>query len=385
LSNTILLRGAKQLLSLRGPAGPRRGNAVRDLAIIEDGSLLIRDGKIVHIGSTRRLENLKEAREALEIPAHGRVVMPGFADPGLNFGLRKRGEAQRSLKKKKPAELYAEALELLRACMQHGTLAAELKVNAEPEDPRSAISVLRQLSKLHSQYLTAVNTWSVNGTLPRDGDFTKILEVIARRKLAHFIELHSSGGPFDDEILKRIQNAELALKLYWPGGRPEQLEHLLARLRPLSVFCSHTLSMEEIAVLANHPALVVFSPGKNALDGPPVDSIRGLLDAGGAIALSSGYDPDHSPSFSMQMMIALAVFRLRLTAEEAITAATINAACAFGVGNHSGSLEAGKRANVLILDVSDYRDLPRQFGINHVAMAIRDGTIVFNRTRWRTT
>ena len=386
MSNTILLRGARQLLSLRGPAGPRRGDAVRDLAIIEDGSLLIRDAKIIHVGSTRRIENLKEAREAAEIPAHGRVVMPGFADPGLHFGLSRRGDAQRSSKrKKKPAELYAEALELLRACMQHGTLAAELKVNAELDDPRSAISALRQLSKLHSQYLSAVNTWSIHAALTSNGDFRKTLEVIARRKLAQFIELHSVEGPLDDEVLKPIDDAELAVKLYWPGGPADQLEHLLARLRPLSVFSSHPLSAQEVAVLANHPAVVVFSPGKDALDGPPVDSIRRVLDAGGAVALSSGYDPDHSPSFSMQMMIALAVFRLRMTAEEAITAATINAACAFGAGDTSGSLEAGKRANVLLLDVSDYRDLPRQFGINHVAMAIRDGAIVFNRTRWRTT
>jgi imidazolonepropionase len=72
-----------------------------------------------------------------------------------------------------------------------------------------------------------------------------------------------------------------------------------------------------------------------------------------------------------------------LTAEEAIAAATINAAYACGCGETAGSLECGKRANLLVLDISDYRDLPRQFGVNHVEIAIRDGAVVFSRNRWK--
>lgn len=85
----------------------------------------------------------------------------------------------------------------------------------------------------------------------------------------------------------------------------------------------------------------------------------------------------------MQMALSFAVLHLRLTIEQAITAATINAAHAAGVGHLTGSLEAGKRADILILTLSDYREIPRQFGINHVGMAIREGNVVFNRTRWR--
>jgi imidazolonepropionase len=83
------------------------------------------------------------------------------------------------------------------------------------------------------------------------------------------------------------------------------------------------------------------------------------------------------------MSVALAVARLGLTTEEAFTAATINAAHAAGCARVTGSLEFGKQADVLILNVSDYREVPRQFGINHVEMAIRQGSIVLNRSRWK--
>ena len=85
----------------------------------------------------------------------------------------------------------------------------------------------------------------------------------------------------------------------------------------------------------------------------------------------------------MQMSIALAVTRLGLTVEEAITAATVNAAMAIGCGEVTGSLEVGKQADLLVLNVPDYREIPEQFGMNHVAMVFRSGNMVINRTRWR--
>jgi imidazolonepropionase len=110
---------------------------------------------------------------------------------------------------------------------------------------------------------------------------------------------------------------------------------------------------------------------------------RSLVDSGAAVALSSGYHSISAATFSMQMAIALGVTRLGLNAEEAITAATINAAHALGCANKTGSLEAGKNADILVLNVSDYREIPAQFGINHVVMAFRNGNMVLNKTRWR--
>ena len=80
MGRPILVRGARQLLTLRGPAGPRRGSDLRNPGVVQDGSVLIVDGLIREVGPTRRVENLAAARGAVEINATGRVVMPGFVD-----------------------------------------------------------------------------------------------------------------------------------------------------------------------------------------------------------------------------------------------------------------------------------------------------------------
>ncbi|MGH9621926.1 MAG: amidohydrolase family protein [Bryobacteraceae bacterium] len=376
----ILLRGAKQLLTLHGPAGARRGAALEDLSAIEDGAVLICDGKIAHVGMTRRIENLKEARDALDIAVHGRVVMPAFCDPGLNLGLEPAGEMKR---RKRPAELSAEAQQLMRACRHHGTLTAAWKASADAADFHADLAVLRQLARIAEESREIVQTWRV-GFGRGERDFLEVLEAIARRKLADSVEIEAiPGSPLGEDIFRAIDDSGLGRKLSWPGGSPDALSRILGRFHPQSVFCPQPLVGHECRVLAGSAAVAVFSPGEHALEGGEANSARAVADAGGAIALSSGYDSRHTLSFSMQMVVALAVFRLRLSAEEAIAAATINAAYARGCGETAGSLECGKRANVLVLDISDYRDLPRQFGVNHVAIAIRDGAVAFSRNRWK--
>jgi imidazolonepropionase len=111
--------------------------------------------------------------------------------------------------------------------------------------------------------------------------------------------------------------------------------------------------------------------------------IRALLDSNAAVAIASGYDQVASPVFNMQMAIAQAVLQMKMTTEEAITAATVNAAHASGVASKTGSLEFQKQADLLLLNLADYRELPRQFGINHVGMVIRSGSVVFNRIGWK--
>ncbi|MBV9613280.1 MAG: amidohydrolase family protein [Acidobacteriaceae bacterium] len=382
----ILLRGAKQVLTLRGPSGVRRGAALHDLGIIEDGSVLIRDGIIAAVGSTRRLENLKEARTALEIPVNGRIVMPGFVDASLSLSLN---GARHARKRKKAGEFYDESLALLRSCLQHGTLAADVKASADDHCFHSDISVLRKLAAIGSNPVRMIRTWRINGRTDSAAgetcDFGPTFEVLARRKLMHFIELtEQSQSIFDERAIAIAQQARIGIKLLWPVGSSNALADLLARIRPRAVCCCvSSARADELDVLARTPAITVFATGKDVFEGPAGTTARRVADAGGAIALSSGYDSSSAASFSMQMSIALAVVRLGLSTEEAFQAATINAAYAAGCGHLTGSLECGKQADALILNVNDYREVPRQFGINHVEMAIRQGSIVMNRTRWK--
>ena len=385
MAQLILLRGARQLLTLRGPSGVRRGAALHDLGIIEDGSVLIRDGIIAAVGSTRRLENLKEARTAVEIPVNGRVVMPGFVDASVSLSFQSDHTAHR---RQKASAFFDQSLSLMRSCLQHGTLAADIKATADGERFRADIPVFRKLANIGSNPVRMVRTWRINrplqGPADQPRDFDETFDLLARRQLIHFIEVtRESEAAISASALAAARRANIGIKVLWRGGPSEILAKLLDRLHPKTVCCLSQLSESEAGALASTPSITVFATGKDVFEGPVAHAARQLADAGGAIALSSGYDSSSSASFSMQMSLALAVVRLGLTVEEAFTAATINAAHAAGCGHVTGSLEFGKQADLLILNVSDYREVPRQFGINNVEMAIRQGSIVLNRNRWK--
>ena len=133
MEQTILIRGARQLLTLRGPAEIRRGALLQDLGIIVDGAALIQGGKILAVGPSRRIENLREAKSAFEIRANGRLIMPGMVDSSLRLML---GGLQAALKKASVSTILAEATTILRSTLQHGTIRAEIKAGgATPEGP----------------------------------------------------------------------------------------------------------------------------------------------------------------------------------------------------------------------------------------------------------
>jgi imidazolonepropionase len=249
------------------------------------------------------------------------------------------------------------------------------------------LSVLGQIARMRNHPIGLMSTWCPGGgpeKMPGAAPLAATLELISRRKLAGFIELKSNSDPaIRDPVLAAANKAEMKLSLDWVGGSRDDLWESLARFSPACVFCHHSFSKDECDVLAQAKSVVVFSVGGALLDSQPGTSVRDLLEAGGAIALGSGYDALYEPNFNMQLVLALAVRRLNLTIEQAIVATTINAAHAMNCGDQIGSLEPGKRADVLVLNLNDYREIPRRLGVNHVAMAIREGNLAINRTRWR--
>jgi imidazolonepropionase len=104
---------------------------------------------------------------------------------------------------------------------------------------------------------------------------------------------------------------------------------------------------------------------------------RLLIDSGVAVALGSGHSPALPATFSMQPVLSIACSELEMTPEEAISAATINAAHAMNRASISGSLEFGKEADLVVLDVPDYREIPYHLGVNYVAMTMRRGQVVY--------
>ncbi len=382
----LLLRGAKQLLTLRGAPNVRRGAQSEDLAVIPDGSILIRDGRIASIGSTRRLENMQEARGAIDVPVHGCVVMPGFVDPGIQLSLSDTKEAARP-RRKRLQTFHEESVALMRGCLQHGTLTAGVRARSLHNLTGADVSLLRQMARIGNNPVNMVRAWripSVAGQNPSLQAINSTLTALRKHRLATMVELGADSlCTTDSALLGLLNTAQMEVSLTWRTGDPNQLHQALQAASPASVFCDSNLSSAECEVLANSASTAIFTARRDLLEDTPGGSLRDLADAGGALALTSGYDAESETNFNMQWVVALAVMRLRLSVEQAIVASTINAAYAMRCGSELGSLEVNKRAEILVLNLDDYRELPRRLGTNHVGMVIRNGNIVLNRTRWR--
>lgn len=373
MRKVTLIRGARQLLTLRGPAGPRRGANLRNLGIIQDGAVLIADGRIVEVGPSRRLENLAIARGAEEIDATGCVVLPGFVDCNLQL----LGRTERS-----PRALKTAALHLLDEAVRCGTTALEAKSGLGFSEP-AELKILRIHADLKELPLTLVSTFFASYL--EAGFGSRFLSSLRRRKLADFAEVRCEDGAFTPEqachFLALACETRFGVKVS-AGERSHPQAIAMAVERGATAIDDVTRASEcDARMLAQSPTIATMSPGlafnSNANSYPPA---RMLIDQGAALALASGWHPELAPLPNMQVTIALACRTMNMTAAEAITASTINGAYAMGRAATIGSLEAGKSADLSILRVPDYRELPHLFGANVVNLVMIRGAVLAQRS-----
>lgn len=378
MRNVTLIRGARQLLTLRGPCGPRRGADLRNLGIIQDGAVLVVDGAIAEVGPTRRLENLAIARGAEEIDASGRLVMPGFVDSSVQIIGAGPG-ACASVQDLSPRALKICALRTLDELVRYGTTALEAKSGLGFTES-AELKILRAHSDMKELPLTLVSTFVAAFADPAFGE--RFLLALRKRKLADCVEVRCDQRAFTAaqacHLLVAARDLGLSLKMI-AGEQPHPEAIAMAIDRGASVIdaVSHA-GEQDAALLAQSSTIAALSPAA-AFNGkaecyPPA---RMLIDHGAAVALASGWQAERPAPMNMLTTIALACRFLNMTAAEAITAATINGAHAIGRAATIGSLETGKSADVLIMDVHDYRELPHHFGMNLVhAVMIRGAVLV---------
>lgn len=411
---TTLVRGARQLLTLGGDSGPRRGPALGDLGIVANGAILIKDGAIVDAGPARRVEKLPEARRAREIDAGGRVVMPGFVDshthlvfgrPRLaDYEMRLAGatyaeiaaagggilSSVQAVRAMPAAHLEAQARAFLSAMARHGTTTLEAK-SGYALDAAGEFKTLRVLAKLNGDPLDIVPTY-LGAHIPPpeytgqadayvDWMAATMLPAIRRRKLARFIDIYCDSGAFTLEqsrrYLERARSLGFGLKIHAEQFARTGAAQLAVSLDAASADHLEQAGEEDIRVLAQSNTVATLLPGSVFQLGLRTYApARALIEAGAAVALATDFNPGTSPTYSMQMVLSLACTQMRMSPAEAIAAATINGAHALRLADRIGSLEPGKQADLLVLDASDYRELPYYFGANNVHLTIKRGVIL---------
>ncbi|HXB73998.1 MAG TPA: amidohydrolase family protein [Candidatus Acidoferrales bacterium] len=381
---------------MRGPKGPRRGLALDELSIIPDGALLVRDGVVLEVGPTRRVENLALARDAVEINAAGRVVMPGFVDshthlafPLLGSGSGDHDAAARAVRANTGQRLEAKVRAYLEAMARHGTTTVEIKTGCGPDESAES-KMLRVLSVFKQDPVEVIPSFLFRLPHRSSGDASyheaadwvlgDLLPKIWRRGVAQFADVAWDSDPecyqYFDRYLEVARGLGFPLKMHADHLEPQRALAMAVDHAVVSIDHLEYATEEEAAILGPEGVIATLLPCASFRDDRDAPA-RGLVNAGAAIALATNFNPHHTPTLNMQTAVALACLRMRLTVAEALSAATINGAHALGCADRVGSLEPGKSADLLMLNVADYRDMAHTFGTNVVHMTMKRGEVIY--------
>ena len=402
-SKTLAVINCSQVMTLAGPARPRVGAELRELAIVNRGALLVRDGLIERVGTEAEIGVLIDAGTEV-VDAGGRVVLPGFVDAHTHpvfagtrvdeFEERSKGATyqeiaargggiQSTVNRTRAAsvdELVNAGKRYAQWFLRGGTTTVEAKsgYGLSLEDEVKILRAIKQLDQETS--LRYVPTFLGAHSVPpeyraRRDEYVallidEMLPRVAREKLAEFCDVFCEEKVFTtDESWKILSAARchgLGLRMHADQLSLSGGAKLAAELGTVTADHLEHTDAAGIAVLKNAGVQPVLLPGSvYALGSTRYPAAREMIDAGLAVILATDFNPGSSPTPSMRMILSLAATHMKMTPAEAITAATINAAYSLNRGDQIGSLERGKIADFVIHDCEDYRELAYFFGIQH--------------------
>ncbi len=412
----MLIHSASQLLTLAG--GPQRGKFLGNLGTIEDGAVLIQDGLVLETGTSSKMLKRYPAEETLD--ARGRVVMPGFVDPHTHliwagdraseFELKLEGKSYleileagggilstvKATREASLADLRDQARARLKRMFKYGTTTLEAKTGYGL-DQDTEHRMLKALLDLNDQEAAdiSITYLGAHAVAPEfKDDSARYVDHICRELIPAlaswwpeqtdqplpFVDVFCERGAFDLEQSRRI--LETAIHLGFPIKiHADEFENLggaslAAELGAVSADHLVVTSEADIKALGSSGTVAVSLPCTPfGLAESQYTPARQLLEADVVLAIATDLNPGTAWCESMQFAAALACRYLKLTPAQAIAAATINAAAAINKADTVGSLEPGKQADLLILDIPDYRHLGYRFGTNLVNTVIKKGQI----------
>ncbi len=405
-------------LILRNPAGIatcsaggkqfKRGKEMSHAGVVTGVDIYIEDGIIREVG------RVAEKPDCEIIDVSGKTVIPGFVDPhthAIFAGTREREFAMRSrgltyseiaaagggildtvskTRETPKSKLRSQAAKRIDKMLSWGTTTLEIK-SGYGLDFKNEIKLLEAANELREEsiadiIITFLGAHAVPPEHRKDREsYIKIvtdelIPYISRKKLAQFCDVFCDEGVFTIAEARRILSASseagLKTKMHADEISSNGGVNLAVELGAVSVDHLENISHEEVEVLASSNTVGVILPAVAAyLRGRPAPA-REMIDSGCAVALATDLNPGTSMVDNMQTVMFLAISLNRMTVEEALNAATINAAAALGLSDRLGSIEVGKQADLLIVGVEDFSYLPYHFTENRITNVVKNGTVL---------
>lgn len=401
----LVLRGARLLtLAPLKDERPRVGPSAGDVGAVADGWVAARDGAIVATGHGESHARLERVESAIDRDVEGAVVMPGFVDPHTHlcyagerweeFASRRSGadylailaagggihSTVRATREATDDELLELVRRRLANALELGTTTIEVKsgygLAAEEE-----IRQLRLLARVKAEApIDIAVTFLAAHALPAPytddrrkfiRDASQAVETVAKEQLAEAVDAFVEKGVFEVEDVRPLftaaKKAGMAVAMHADQLNDVGASAFAARIRARSADHVAHASAEGMRALARAAVPAVLLPGSAFFVGYPPPDARRFVSARVPVALATDHNPGTSPLEGMPTAIALGVTLCGLTPHEAIVAATINAAHALGRGDRTGALVPGRRADIIVLDTDDERELAYKLGAPLVA------------------
>ena len=411
--NKLLVTNTSQIVTLAGPARPRTGNELSELAIIPNGAMLVAGNRIVAVGPRAEIELRDDDAEVLD--AGGRLITPGFVDAhthlifsgnradefekrcaGVTYQeIAAQGGGIRSTVRKTRAatedQLVAAGSRHAQWFLQGGTTTIEAKsgYGLTVEDEIKILRAMRRTAE--TTPLRIVPTFLGAHEIPEefaerpdsylDLVVNEMIPRITARNLAEFCDIFCESKVFNLDQARRVLTAAkahgLGLRMHADQFSSFGASDLAAELGATT--CDHLEQTQPASIAALKAAGVqpVLLPGSvYAIGSHKYPAARNMIEAGLAIVLATDFNPGSSPTTSMRTVMSLACTQMKMSPAEALTAATVNAACSLNRAAEIGSLEAGKIADFVVHDAEDYRELPYFFGDHQAAMVFARGVRV---------
>lgn len=414
----LAIINVNELVTLNSQYGsPRMGSDMSNLAIIKNGAIAIQDDEIIFVGSTNELLKKYDLNDIkFVIDATNKLVTPGFVDPHTHIIFD--GSRENELEMKLAGKSYLEILEsgggilktvratrkaslekliqngkkILDKMMRYGTTTVEVKsgYGLTVEDEIKSLKAVNELNKIHPLDIipTFLGAHAIPPEYKENADgyvnliINEMLPKIAEENLAEFCDVFCEKGIFTGDQTKRIIKAakDYGLKpqihideIYDTNGASLAVE--IGAIQTGHLLKSNEIGLKQMAKAGIIATLLPGTPFCLMLkDYAPA---RMMIKMGIPIALATDLNPNCWTE-SMLMIIALSCYNMKMTPAEALTASTLNAACALGLQDSIGSIEIGKKADIVIFDVPNHDFLAYQFGVNLVSKVIKNGKILVN-------